>query len=229
MLTDDLGGLDIPAQFDEGQWSGTLYPAAGELVGSMRLRSCGERPSVPIRDRCHKHEGMLRGLGRIRRFVVANGLRMLVTTTFRHPPTIDGAALAMANLIRRCRYAHGRFPFVWVLERGAQRGRLHGHLLVPIGLWPHIKSGWKQGHVDRRIGGDGLAELRAMASYVGKSLEAPVLDGQSYRSAKGFQPEAFRIEAPSAGAILAEAEARMGLPASNHQLSGVVLAAQWEA
>jgi hypothetical protein len=74
-----------------------------------------------------------------------------------------------------------------------------------------------------------LGELRSQAGYLAKSFEDPVMAGQRYRIAKGFQPEAIPIEADSGDALLAQAEARMGAPAAVRNYSAISLSAQWDA
>lgn len=221
--------LDITAQFDNGSWTGTLYPGAGELVGAMRMRGVA-RPFVTsvAAQRCHERDGLLRALRRIRRFVTSNHLRLFITTTFAHAPTVENAIGDMERFVRRCRYRHDAFPFVWTLERGEQRGRLHGHLLAPVGLTATFEECWPHGGVHARVVGESLQEMRNQAEYLAKSFEDPVLPDQCYRVAKGFQPEAIRIEAASAEALLAEAEVRMGLDAATHSTSAVALQAQWD-
>jgi hypothetical protein len=222
--------LDTTALSDDGLWSGTLYPAAGELVAAMRIRYVN-RPSAQAvtGERCNERDGMLRALRRLRRFVAANHLRLFATTTFADWPTVAGAMHDMEQFIRRCRHGHGPFPFVWTLERGERRGRLHGHLLVPLGLRRSVEVSWPHGHVDTRTCGESLGELRSQAGYLAKSFEDPVMGGQRYRIAKGFQPEAVPVEADSGEALLAQAEARMGAPAAVRNCSAILLSAQWDA
>lgn len=229
MIADPLGPLDGTAQFDDGSWVGMLCPGAGELGGVMRMRSV-TRPLVAstATDRARERDRLLRANRRVRRFVTSNHLRLFITTTFAHAPTVENAIGDMERFVRRCRYRHDAFPFVWTLERGEQRGRLHGHLLAPVGLIATFEECWPHGGVHARVVGESLQEMRNQAEYLAKSFEDPVLPDQCYRVAKGFQPEAIRIEAESAEALLAEAEARMGLEAATYITSAVALQAQWD-
>ena len=225
-----LEPLDTTAQFDDGSWAGRLFLGAGEFVGTPRLRGVG-RPLTPCAadDRCHERDGLLRGLRRVRRFVTANRLTLFVTTTFKRSPTVESAVGEMERFLRRCRHGHDAFPFVWTLERGEKRGRLHGHMLAPVGLRATFEEAWSLGDVHSRVIGESLHELRDQAKYLAKGFEDSVMPGQKYRVAKGFAPEAILIEADSREALLAEAETRMGSVAVVQNSSPMFVSAQWGA
>jgi hypothetical protein len=159
--------------------------------------------------------------------VTANHLRLFVTTTYANSPTVENAIGDMERFIRRCRQGVDAFPFVWTLERGEHRGRLHGHLLAPVGLRATFEGAWSHGTVHAHIGGESLEEMRDQAEYLAKSFEDPVMPGQRYRIAKGFAPEAIRIEAESLEALLAEGETRMGGTAVVQTRSPILVCAQW--
>jgi hypothetical protein len=194
------------------------------------MRSVG-RPLAPsvVDERSHERDGLLRGLRRVRRFVTANHLRLFVTTTFERAPTVESAVGEMERFLRRCRHGHDAFPFVWTLEHGEKRGRLHGHMLAPVGLRARFEEAWSVGTVDSRVIGESLQEMRGQAEYLAKSFEDSVMPGQKYRVAKGFAPEAILIEADSREALLAEAETRMGSVAVVQNYSPMFVSAQWSA
>ena len=79
------------------------------------------------------------------------------------------------------------------------------------------------------VGANDWESLRQRAGYLSKAFDTPVLGGQRYRRAKGFQPEAVRIDAPSLDGLVAEAEAQMSASAILTHRGSVGVAAQWEA
>ena len=228
MMADPLGPLDGTAQFDGGSWVGMLYPGAGELGGVMRMRGVTRPLVASVAERCHERDGLLRAIRRIRRFVASNHLRLFVTTTFTHAPTVENAVSDMERFVRRCRHGRESFPFVWTLERGEQQGRLHGHLLAPVGLRETLEEAWPHGGVHVRVIGESLQEMRDQAEYLAKGFEDPVMAGQRYRIAKGFAPEAIRIEDDSVDGLLAQAEAWMGCSVGLRIRSAVSISAWWD-
>jgi len=220
--------LDSTSFSDEGSWSGLLFPGAGEMTGRMILRSV-PRSRVYVGDRCSEREGAARAARVCRRFVVANELRTMVTTTFARWVSVGGAVEKMTLLMRRCRYGRDAFPFLWTLERGGERGRVHGHLLVPVSYGALVEECWPHGHVDVMVGDDGWTALRDMAGYVAKDFDSPVLGSQRYRIPKGFQPEAVKIEARSRDLLVVEAEAQMGSQAAVAHHGALGVSASWEA
>lgn len=228
MTRADSPSLDSTSLFDEGSWTGTLFPSAGEMTGRMVLRST-PRALVHPGDRCSEREGAARAARSARRFVVANELRTMVTTTFSGSVSGAFAAAEMTSLMRRCRYARDRFPFLWTLERGSKRGGVHGHLLLPPSLASLVEGRWPHGHVDVKVGEEGWDSLRENAGYVAKAFDSPVLEGQRYRIPKGFQPEAVKIEARSRDLLVVEAEAQMGSQAAVAHHGALGVSAAWEA
>jgi hypothetical protein len=228
MTTPLSQGLDTTSLFDEGSWSGTLFPGAGEMTGRMVVRST-PRSVVPSGDRCSEREGAARAARSARRFVVANELSAMATATFARSVSDDFAAKEMTLLMRRCKDARDPFPFLWTLERGSKRGRVHGHLLLPASLASLVEGQWPHGHIQVDVGADDWESLRQRAGYLSKAFDTPVLGGQRYRRAKGFQPEAVRIDAPSLDGLVAEAEAQMSASAILTHRGSLGVAAQWEA
>ena len=225
---DALEDLDTPSFLNDGGWSGSLFIGAGELSGSMILRSTQPR-SVASRDRYQDREGAARAAKATRLYVVANELRSFVTLTFNLPPEPKRAAHEVKLLMRRCNHAQGRFPNLWTLERGSLRGRIHCHLLLPASLGPLADEMWSHGKVDVQTVPGGFRALREAAAYVSKDFDCPVLDPQRYRVPKGFQPEAIPIVAASAELLVQEADARMGTQGQIGHWSGLTVSAQWES
>jgi hypothetical protein len=228
MTSPNSGSLDTTSLLNEGGWSGSLFPGAGELSGAMVLRST-MRSQPMSTDRCCERDGAMRAARTARRFVVANELRSMVTLTFRCAVDAMKAASDMKLLMRRCCYGRDPFPFLWTLERGSHRGRIHGHLLVPASLGPLAEDAWDNGHVDVVVKPQGWQALREQAAYIAKAFDSPVLSGQRYRVPKGFQPETIKIDAFSPELLITEAEARMGTRVVKGHRSGIVVSAQWES
>lgn len=203
-------------QFDDNPcWRGTLVPAAGEL--SARFGSVGGRSArgseVSTDSEKNLRDRISRARRSVRRVVVANCLNQLVTLTFRHPPLApDEVGLEVANFFRRVRHRYRGVPYVWTLENGGEGGRVHAHALVGDVDGEVLDSLWGLGRTDCKFGGLDAESLRASAAYLLKDLDrCPVLDGQAYRVAKGFQPEGFRIAGgQDPRRILWEASHRMG-------------------
>ena len=226
--SEGLGDLDTTSFLNDGGWLGRLVVGAGELSGTMVLRS-KKRLQPVSSDRCLVREGAMRAARTVRLFVVANELRASLTLTFRR--AVDGrqAAREMKLLMRRCGHCCDPFPFLWTLERGSKRGRVHGHLLLPASLGPLATDHWNNGHVDTVVKPEGWQALREQAGYISKAFDAPVLDAQRYRIPKGFQPEAIKIDASTSELLIVEAEALMGAQAITNRRSGLVVSAQWES
>ena len=153
--------------------------------------------------------------------MVANELSAMATATFARSVSDAFAAKEMTLLMRRCKDARDPFPFLWTLERGSKRGRVHGHLLLPASLASLVEGQWPHGHIQVDVGANDWESLRQRAGYLSKAFDTPVLGGQRYRRAKGFQPEAVRIDAPSLDGLVAEAEAQMGISLTRRGSVGV--------
>ena len=127
--------------------------------------------------------------------MVANELTAMVTTTFARSVSDAFAAAEMTLWLRRCRDARDPFPFLWTLDRGSKRGRVHGHLLLPASLASLVEGQWPHGHIQVDVGANDWESLRQRAGYLTKAFDTPVLGGQRYRRVKGFQPESVTIDA----------------------------------
>ena len=223
-----LEALDTTSFLNDGRWTGSLFIGAGELSGSMVLRSA-QRRSVVTAERCQVREGAARAARKTRLFVVANDLRSSLTLTFGSALRPMQAAHEVKLLMRRCGHHRERFPYLWVLERGERRGRVHCHLLLPASMGHIAAAMWNHGTVDVVVKPPNFEALRRSAAYVAKAFDSPVLDGQRYKVPKGFQPEAIPITAANAELLVQEAEARMGVPALFDRRSGLTVSAQWES
>ena len=187
-------GLVSATQFnDVSCWRGTLVPAAGELnarFGSIGVRRRSLEVGPADLEKCAR-DRLQRARRRVRHFVVSNGLCQLVTLTFASEPDSCVEAVSLVgNFFRRVTHKFSRVPFVWTLEYGTSGRRLHAHaLLSPIddGV---VDSLWGLGRTDNKFYGSDVETLRASAGYFVKDLDrGPLQGGQSYRVAKGFQPE----------------------------------------
>lgn len=225
---DALEVLDTTSFLNDGRWAGSLFIGAGELSGSMVLRST-QRRSVVSAERCQVRGGAARAARKTRLFVVANDLRSSVTLTFGSALRPMRAAHEVKLLMRRCGHRRERFPYLWVLERGERRGRLHCHLLLPASMGYIAAELWSHGTVDVVVKPPGFEALRKSAAYIAKAFDSPVLDGQRYKVPKGFQPEAIPITAANAELLVQEAETHMGLPTLFDRRSSLTVSAQWES
>ncbi len=127
---------------------------------------------------------------RVRHFVVSNGLSQLVTLTFASEPESSVEAVSLVGkFFRRVTHKFSRVPFVWTLEYGSRRGRLHAHALLGALDEGVLDSLWRLGRTDHEFVGGGAEALRAAAGYFVKDFDrGPLQGGQAYRVAKGFQP-----------------------------------------
>lgn len=228
---EDLGGLDTATFLDgHSRWRGSFFPGAGELSGSVRLR--GSRgASVPcslVGDRCYEGDRAQRARRKVRRYVVSNRLSAFVTLTFAAAPLPDEALHEVTLTFRRCREKVGAFPFVWTLERGSVRGRIHAHALLSPSSAELLDSRWREGWTDIRDVGDSHESLRSGAGYLADSFsEGPVAGNRLYRVGTGFAPEMVSIDADSAAALVAEAAHRMGAAPLDERRSALAVSAEW--
>ena len=185
-------------QFDDVScWRGTLVPAAGELnarFGSIGLsRRSGVSEPTDL-EKCAR-DRLQRARRRVRHFVVSNGLSHHVTLTFASQPESGLVAGSLVGrFFRRVRHRFSRVPFVWTLEYGSCRGRVHAHALLGALDEGVLDSLWGLGRTNHQfVGGDAEA-LRAAAGYLVKDLDrSPLQGGQAYRVAKGFQPDGISL------------------------------------
>ena len=223
-------------QFDEGTcWYATLVPAAGELTARYGpgARCPTQGAGGPVDAEKSARDRLRRAQRRIRRFVVANRLGWFLTLTFAESPaTVAEAADEVTRFFRRVVYRFSKVPFVWSLETGSQRGRIHAHALVGgLGL-DTLQEAWSLGRLDQKDFGNDATSLRAAAGYLSKDLDrGPLLDRQAYRVAKGFQPEEIRLGGlRDPQSVICEASHLMGAdPTSvDDSARGASLTALWD-
>ena len=193
MRSDPVGSLVSATQFDDVScWRGRLVPAAGELnarFGSFVLpRRSGVSEPTDL-EKCAR-DRLQRARRRVRHFVVSNGLSHHVTLTFASQPASGLIAGSLVGrFFRRVTHRFSRVPFVWPLEYGSRRGRVHAHALLGALDEGVLDSLWRLGRTDHEFVGGGAEALRAAAGYFVKDLDrGPLQGGQAYRVAKGFQP-----------------------------------------
>jgi hypothetical protein len=161
-------------------------------------------PHEPTPDRARENaeRASRRARGRVRRYVVSNGIARLVTLT-RADQSHDRSVM-VRDLAAFERGLRGRYPtlaYVWVIE-SHKSGALHAHLglsqyvdhRVIRRLWPH-------GFIDVRkirTRQGGRESARAAARYLGKYVsKSPARDKSEHRYEvrQGFQPAAVRVYA----------------------------------
>ena len=205
-------------------WQFTLFPDAREgaavfvSVARDARTGRGREQSELVAAR--------RARTQLRRYCVSNGLNRLGTLTYavacrdevRFRADLGGFFRAM-----RRRLGGRRFPYVWVPEWHPGGHGLHAHFAVgrfiPYGL---LRESWAHGfpHIkllgDLPVGSGAVAESRLAAryltKYVTKSLGAQHVRGMHrYEVGQGFAPMRIAFRGFSFSAVLAEAQATMGL------------------
>lgn len=180
------------------------------IQGPRRLHSEGFGSGEPDPDRSAR-EAARRARTKVRRYSKANQISRLWTLTYAVEP--ENRREVVTNLqgffrtLRRVHFDGRPFPYVWVIEAGAKRGRLHAHFglgeFVPMAA---VDRSWGRGFVHaRRI--RALDEERSseavvagyLSKYVGKSMEdGPRARGENrYDVAQGFQPREVLLPASS--------------------------------
>jgi len=137
-------------------------------------------------------------------FAVTIRLTRHYTLTYAdEPDTPGGGAHEFEKFVRRARRSHGPFPWVQVVERGEDNGRLHHHVLTIDSLARRAVSNlWGNGHVlhSRARTASGI---RRMAGYLCKTFRTPPddrLGAHRYRVSRyGMRPKAY-------GMVVTEAE-----------------------
>ena len=179
-------------------------------------------------DRCYESDRVRRASRQVRRFVVSNCLSSFVTLTFATEPSPDEALNEVSLAFRRCRERTGAFPFVWTLERGEWRRRVHAHALVSPSHAELLGSRWRNGSINIEEVGDDFESLRTGAGYLAKSFsEGPVAGNRLYRVATGFAPEMVLIEADSPWDLVAAATHQMGDAPAYESASALAVSATW--
>lgn len=208
-------------------WSLSLYPAAAEAGGCLRVPQGGRGGyGEPDPERAAL-EAARRARTKIRRYGVANRLNRLCTLTYAGSGCHDPRQLRteVACFFKALRPALGgkSFPYVWVSEWHPGGHGLHVHFAVgryvPQTL---IRDTWRRGHVFIKLLGDlpvgfGLvAEARLAArylcKYVGKGFDDDRRDSglHRYEVAQGFQPERITLTGRTDEDVLDQASQRMG-------------------
>ena len=211
-------------------WVLKLYPDAGEAGGSFRWVGRGVAPE---KSRCGDPErarevAERRARGKLRRYVVANDLRRLISCTYEGPGQHDARALRVdvGGFFRRLRYRTGgkQFSYAWVGEWHATGHGLHVHAgiggYVPKGV---VADAWGHGFIDIRLLGKRVAGVATLAEarraagylnkYVGKSLGEGLERGlHRYEVAQGFQPRSIEFVGLEDEQVLEQASEYMGLP-----------------
>jgi hypothetical protein len=207
-------------------WSLSLYPAAGEAGGSLRVVGSGggsRRPPDPDRAAL---EAARRARGMVRRYCAANRLNRLGTLTYAgmgcHDPR--EARADVAGFFKRLRADLGgeRFPYLWVPEWHPGGHGLHLHFAVGRYVKHSlIREAWGRGIVhikllgDLPVGSGALAEARLAARYLGK-YAGKAVDGERlaglhrYEVAQGFKPVPVYCEGRAVEDVLEQASALMG-------------------
>jgi hypothetical protein len=244
-----LKPLDTATFLDDGSlWRGSFFPGAGELSGSVRLiglrpsaeiciRTLGARPLLRERPGASGASGASAGSPvrryagtPVRRYAVSNRLSGFVTLTFATAPLPDDAMHAVKLTFRRCRENSGSFPFVWTLERGGLRGRIHAHALLSPSHAELLDSHWRERRTDIRDVGEDFESLRSGAGYLTDSFsEGPVAGSRLYSVGNGFAPEMVSIGADSASQLVAEAAHRMGAAPVDELRGALALSAKWSS
>ena len=239
-----LKPLDTATFLDDGSlWRGSFFPGAGELSGSVRLIGLRRKSvSGPLEhDRCYESDRVRRARRArrqvrryagtpVRRYAVSNRLSGFVTLTFATAPLPDDAMHAVKLTFRRCRENSGSFPFVWTLERGGLRGRIHAHALLSPSHAELLDSHWRERRTDIRDVGEDFESLRSGAGYLTDSFsEGPVAGSRLYSVGNGFAPEMVSIGADSASQLVAEAAHRMGAAPVDELRGALALSAKWSS
>jgi len=210
-------------------WYLALYREAGEAGGSFRGTARqgdgGSGGTSWAYDSGRSgEEAARRARAKVRRYCAANRLNRFGTLTYRGEGCHDPKALRsdIGRFFRGVRRGLGGdpFPYLWVPELHKSGHGFHVHFAVGQfirrGL---IESAWGRGFVhikligDLPVGSTSREESRIAARYLSKYLGKGFSGGgglNRYDVAQGFQPEAERVIAPTAGEAIEEASTRMG-------------------
>lgn len=210
------GGTQLTAGADEGQrepeggaWTVRVFEDCGEAVGWVDRGSARPEDGDELRggylevsdreraerDAANRGRAARRAKTAIRRLATANALVFMWTWTFEEEPeNRSEVVLEVQRGVKRLRRRVGDLRYLWVIERGSKRGRLHVHVIVDRWL-PHatVREAWGLGHVwvstPRSKGGaraNALANARYLAKYVGKELAGGIDGRQAYGRSEGL-------------------------------------------
>jgi len=166
-----------------------------------------------------REDNRTRSVGRVRRFVVANGLDVMISTTyadgFFERATDRRVVLGDAGaLLRRMRRVWGGpFPWVALAETQPRRSERAGVPVfnsmvltpsLPPKVFDLVRESWKFGGGGGYNGVDvtrwesagkaaGYAS-KSLSGYASKSLGLAPAGEQSYRVAEGFQPARVEVD-----------------------------------
>jgi len=137
-------------------------------------------------------------------FAVANDLVRLFTLTYANEPdSPSSCARAFKNFLRRVRSSREPFPWLEVLERGGDGGRLHHHLLADESVSRRdVSDCWRSGHVlhSRARTASGI---RRMAGYLCKTFYTPSGDRLG---AHRYRVSRYGVRPKARGLVVTEAE-----------------------
>ena len=137
-------------------------------------------------------------------FAVANDLVRLFTLTYAdEPDSPSSCAHEFKNFLRRVRWGREPFPWVEVLERGGDGGRLHHHVLTDASISRRdVTASWGRGHVlhSRARTASGV---RRIAGYVCKTFHTPPDDRLGTHR---YRVSRFGVRPRAQGLVVTEAE-----------------------
>jgi hypothetical protein len=212
-------------QEHNGGWDFTLYPDAGEGVGTFRraaTRAPGGRIAEPTDTNA---DAARRARGKVRRYCAANGLNRLGTLTYAGSGCHDPRELRqnVGAFFKRLRAGLNEpLPYLWVPEWHAGGHGLHVHFVVGRFVRRSlIEEAWGRGFVHIKLlgglavgsGPRGEARLAAryLSKYVGKDLGSAEGHGlHRYEVGQGFQPRGVALDGDTADDVLLWAETVMG-------------------
>lgn len=132
---------------------------------------------------------------KLRRLATANALEFMWTLTFADEPADRSAVVhEVQKGMKRLQRELGSLRYLWVIERGSKRGRLHVHVLVDRYLeHDRVRSAWGLGHVwvSKRGGKGGAranarANARYLSKYVGKEIAGGIDGRHAYGRSEGL-------------------------------------------
>lgn len=189
-----LGELGLAIELNGG-WRVSLYPGAGEAVATFVGAAPRRKGTAPTGSSAEKNErdASTAAARRLRLYVVANGLSRFLTLDWAVEPADEGHGHAdvkgFITSVRRAAFDGRRAPWVYVLERGENSGRLHAHVVLPSAFDRFFETCWTRGGVTvRRL--RTMEDRRACAQYMAKDFTKRHEPGaHRYRAAQGFAPE----------------------------------------
>lgn len=204
------------------RWLVRAYPRAGEAVAvrvwgaeGAEVSGGGRGPLTPDEEthppQAPDARSTRRSRGRMRRYAVANRLRIMVTLTYAGVGChdFDRFRADVAQFERRLRKRYPRAAFACAFELHPGGHGWHAHAAIP-GYVPEplMRRLWGHGHVflqafrgrggTRRGREASRAVARYLAKYIAKGADVPP-GRQRYTVRQGYQPECVEgwIEGPS--------------------------------